>query len=295
MKWACYLEDYMVLKVSEIALDALRWKPEIRALNKSDLNSLMTDVFKTKKYATTALYAIKQILDVFTKRQIALVIHQKRTKTYNCYDTDDTVRELVAIFKQDIDDAITVIKQLSRDMSVTSTHLWSAINETAAAALRHGVKWGDYLTQNQFVNEILGRPKISTANWLMEQSMGFDEVQYRREMDRIKRLNLDHQLLRRTSEQQQSFVKNLKFSWKNASANVGKNKKSKISVNQAMKDIADIMKAKCPTLSMTKEYCAFFHHPKASCSKGDKCTRKHECPACGENHAISNCPNLQEN
>ena len=54
------------------------------------------------------------------------------------------------------------------------------------------------------------------------------------------------------------------------------------------------MKIKCPTIQFPKECCVFYNHETANCTKGSKCNRNHTCPACGGEHTLSECPDLQE-
>ena len=298
-EWIFHIVKPEDFNPSLIIMHALRLKPEIKSLNRSDGNAMMKNLFGSKSLAPSGIYALRDICEKFERLHFERIMSEKCLNKYNSETVDDIIREMVIIFKQDLEEARRTILQLKNDNTVSATSLWSVINDTASKAVQKNVKWSHYLTMNSFVAEVIYRSNTKIENWLIENQMGFDEEQFKKELERNKERNINNHFIRKSFEQQNKLFNR----WENSAKpkpynprNKGKGKggnKSKpkqlITVKQAKQDVKHILDVKFPNISLSNDICVYYNHPTAKCMKST-CLKRHVCPGCNEEHTISDCP-----
>ena len=293
-KWHLQLEDPLKLNVSSLLYHALRWKPNLRNLNRLDTNAVMLNVFRQKGYASTGIFALLDVIHIFDEKAIDLIKSEKSAGCYKSKEIDDIIRNIILIIRNDLKEAQLIIAGLQRKKSVSTTALYFIINQTAAKALKHKVKWAHYLTMNALIDDLSYRGDMPLDEWLLNSDMGFDERTYKKELEREKDRRLNNKMNRQAVNSLQNWSKTIHLpSSRNAESFKTKSKMNKGSrFNSIMKDVKLMLNVHSPNVNWDKDYCVFFNHPQSNCKFNEKCKRHHKCPICNESHPISECPQI---
>ena len=292
LKWGLHIESPENLNVSGLMYHALRWHPGINNLNRIDTNAVMMQVFKTKKYVSKGIYSIINILTMIEQRHMDIIKREKLAGSYSNQEIDDMIRNLILVMRKDLSDAQRTITTLTRNPQISPSALWYIINETAILAMKNGVTWVTYLTQNSLIDDLIYRGTVPIEEWLSNSGIGFSESEFKKEQERKKDRDLNNKINRQAMNSLQTLTKSLRSNQSPQSTKGNGKRKNKLSFKQALKEVEVICSTVSPNLLWDKAFCVFYNHPNTKCKFGDKCARNHSCPLCNGNHPISDCPQI---
>ena len=296
--WGLGITEPLRLNMSEMFYHALRWYPEMKSLNRVDANAVMLEIFRSKRLIRPALDAMKRIIELFEERLLSKIEKDRATGTYKHHSADTKIQKVAQIMKADLMDVKRIIHTHIQNKNVKCASFYTYLNETATEALKNDRRWQTYLTMNTMVDNLFYRGDIPIDQWIINASLGFNEDEYKRELERKKERNLHAAQMRQTIDLQKSFITNWgksKGGYNNNNNYNNRNVKKKIkkSFKQIMSDHKAFLRIHAPKTEFIKDYCAFWNHPTEECKNKNSCNRYHKCHNCDGDHGLHECPHFE--
>ena len=247
-RWALYIENPLDLNICALMYFALRWKPNLRNLNRMDTNAVLLQVFRNKQYASTGIFSFMDLLTIFDEKTTVLIKQEKLAKCYNNHELDEMIRDVVLLMRKDLKEAQLIIAGLQRRKSISTTALYFIINHTAKEALKNRVKWVNYLTMNSMIDDLAYRGDIPIEEWLVNSEMGFDEEAYKKDLEREKDRKLNHNVNRHAANHLQTIA-NMRSQSTNPKPKGKKKGNNGASFNAIIKEVTDFLHKRCPNVN----------------------------------------------
>ena len=293
-RWVTCIEDPDKLNMTGLLYQAMRFNPRIQNLNKSDSNAVLSKVFKNINTGQRGVLSLQLLLDRFDTNAINLITKELAAKCYNSQEIDAIIRRLISIARQDLQRVYPIIGGISRKPNVNHSTLWYIMNQTAKTALKENVRWQDKLTNHNEIDQLIYDSNKDINEWLIHSGLGFDEKEYKAQVNRQKERDLQNALSRQ-------MYKNITNAQNSKNSNVNnfnsrgngqqKPKRRKgMSLNQAIREAEVFLHKYHPNTKWDMNFCVFFNIPSCDCKKEGSCKKDHKCPICQGAHPIHECP-----
>lgn len=273
----------------------LKHDDDIKSLPKSDSNTSILKLWNSKFYARTGMKTILKVFDEFNLLKMEYITKETSNVRKGWEYIDDLIDNLIYVARKDIEEASRIISPFVNNSSISASSFWIYLNNTWDDMLRLNESWSARLSSLLALNRLTSARPMDISQWINNNVEAFDIDEYNKTKREEKSDNQLQAKFRTIANIQSSLTNNFRRGGNLGNTNNGRRRIGGNQYKSAGSDAADkLFKWLLPkyqsiagNVRWPSEYCGYYH-TKEGCVN-TKCTRKHKCPVCDEEHKIDQC------